>query len=58
MGLVEKLIRVHEATMKGPQRSSQHPTNARPRWTIDTRRLRATSTIFSPERAARQGEKD
>ena len=55
---MEKLIRVHKATMKGPQRGSQHPTNARPRLTIDTRRLRATSTIFSRERAARKGEKD
>jgi hypothetical protein len=30
MGLVHKLIRVLEATLKGPRRSSQRPTRSRP----------------------------
>jgi hypothetical protein len=49
------LIRVLEATLKGPWRSSQRPTNKRPHGVIEQRRLRAATPIFSPERAARQG---
>jgi hypothetical protein len=41
--------RVLEATLKGPRRSSQRPTNPHDLIRIkETRRLRATSTDFQP----------
>ena len=42
------LIRVLEATLKGPRRSSQRPTRPRPRTDQGQRRQRATSTHFQP----------
>jgi hypothetical protein len=49
-----KLGRVLEATLKGPQRGSHHPTNPRPQPTKEQRRLRATTQRFS----ARNGPRD
>jgi len=49
------LIRVLKATVKGPQRGSQHPAYQRPPTTKDIRRQRATSPIFTQERAPPQG---
>ena len=41
--------------MKGPQRGSQHPAYQRPPTTKDFRRQRATTPIFTQERAPLQG---
>ena len=46
-----------KATLKGPWRGSQRPTRRRPHKAKELRRQRATSPIFSPERAARQGDR-
>jgi hypothetical protein len=54
---VRNLIRVLKATPKGPWRDSQRPTRRRPRRARQQRRQRATRPIFSPERAARQGDR-
>ena len=53
------LVLVLEATWKGPQHSSRHPTLLRPQQ--DHRVTTSTgdrSPIFSPERAAPPGAKD
>jgi hypothetical protein len=54
-GREANLIRVLEATVKGPRRGSQHPAYQRPPVTKDIRRQRATSPIFIRERAPPQG---
>jgi hypothetical protein len=46
---------VLKATAKGPQRGSQHPAYQRPPTTKEIRRQRATSPIFTQERAPLQG---
>jgi hypothetical protein len=54
-GREANLIRVLKATAKGPQRGSQHPAYQRPPTTKEIRRQRATSPIFTQERAPPQG---
>jgi len=51
----QNLIRVLEATLKLPMHGSQRPARRRPQTTIGLRRRRATTPIFSPERASPQG---
>src|SRR4029453_10118050 len=54
-GQQANLIRVLKATVKGPQRGSQHPAYQRPPTTKDIRRQRATTPIFTQERAPPAG---
>ena len=50
-----KLVRVLKATLKGPRRSSQRPSNPRPQTNHRATASAGTHPIFSPERAAHQG---
>lgn len=50
------LVLDETATVKGPRRDPQRPATTRPRRTIEKRRRQGDHhTIFTPERASRQG---